>query len=541
MKILKDTRSYIIIGLYLVALVFGLLFLYRYSLANNSKQSKNTTNQNSNINAFRVATVVPEDVKESIIKNPPVLSSKTSKITQTAIKNTDGVSATLFTDGQSNSDDIKKAESLKVSIHSPLDVIYDDQTGQYPLLGQTLKEYINADLFWGSEIGSLKEIIVKNVDPSQTGWCGLYSGSYTQSSSIQVSSVITINVNDACYHSNKALFNDYMELILSHEYGHHYTLYRKWVGWQLLGNTRFPDAYYSVRQLDKTKTATDYSLGWANCDSEIIAEDYSYFYSGFGYDGVSSTWGYPSAQVKSWFESGLNGSTSLAASSAISASDAPLSVTLAAPTANQVLSGTVTAAANISGHPTKVSFYWNDSLIAELSNAPYSVSIDTTKIPDGSYTLKVVATNENDTKESTISVSVKNITGPDVEAPIVNFVQPKLVSFDWTGSDPLTIEIKSSDNVKVVKMELYINGSLVFPAAKDTSSHNYDDMAFTWSADTVAPGQYELKAIVYDAAGNKGESTIKITRTIIETNQNSTNFENNDQQPNDNLNQNTNT
>jgi hypothetical protein len=145
----------------------------------------------------------------------------------------------------------------------------------------------------------MKKITIR--DAGATGWAGQYLGGYTVSpDGKDITTASGSIILNTYYYKDSPIFDDYMKLVLSHEYGHHYTLYHKWVDWDLTISDRFPDSYYTVRPLTKTTTATDYSLGWENCEAEIIAEDYSYFYSGYGWHGMKDTYGYPSSATKTW-------------------------------------------------------------------------------------------------------------------------------------------------------------------------------------------------------------------------------------------------
>ena len=191
---------------------------------------------------------------------------------------------------------------------SPAGVNFTDLTGRYSTLGSVLKSYL-ASLRWGSEINSFCGIYVE--DAGDTGWSGQYVATYWTDGTGKITSVKGAILLNSTYYSqlSQATFNEYMKLILSHEYGHHYTQYHKWVDLNLPVGVRFPDAYYSVRPLSKSATSVDCSSGWSTCESEIIAEDYSYLYSSYGLHQMASQFGYPSAATKTWLD-GLTNATS---------------------------------------------------------------------------------------------------------------------------------------------------------------------------------------------------------------------------------------
>ena len=61
------------------------------------------------------------------------------------------------------------------------------------------------------------------------------------------------------------------------------------------------------------------------------------------------------------------------------------------------------------------------------------------------------------------------------------------------------VDVNYSDNVGVVRAELYVNGSKV--ATDDVAP-----FAFAWDTATYADGAYTLTAKAFDAAGNAGSS-----------------------------------
>ena len=492
----RDIKSYVIIVFYFLLVLGGSFSYYHFFAKSNSLLGQAdvlqaNSNQRVDISLNSNSSLPPQEVKETIAKNPPRLNveATSAKIAQKTTANNDGSATTVFSsDSQEATSEIQEAKNLNVSIKSPMDVVFKDETGRYAYLGPILKNYLNTTLTWGGEIGSLKEIILTDVNVKDVGWCGLYSGSYNTSSSgkvTSVDSVITLNITSDCYQSNASLINDYMKLILSHEYGHHYTLYHKWVDLGLLGDSRFPDSYYSLRGLNKDLIATDYSKGWGNCESEIIAEDYSYFYSGYGYDGMSSTLGYPGSAVRAWLDNLKSGQGGVI-------SDNPPTISISSPQTGQDLSGSIDFSTDVEDDHgvMSVSYYIDDTLALKLTNPPFSVKVDTTKFSDGPHTLKGVVSDGTKESETKISVNFKNsiIATLDTESPIVNFVQPKDNPQTWSGDQPLTIELNSSDNRHVAKLEFYINNFLVFPSNLNSNQeYDYSSISFGWPATDIAP------------------------------------------------------
>jgi hypothetical protein len=83
----------------------------------------------------------------------------------------------------------------------------------------------------------------------------------------------------------------------------------------------------------------------------------------------------------------------------------------------------------------------------------------------------------------------------DTQAPTISIASP-------TGGKVaalVPVDVVFSDNVGVIRAELYVNGSKV--ATDDTSP-----FAFAWDTALHADGTYTLVAKAYDAAGNVGAS-----------------------------------
>jgi hypothetical protein len=439
----------------------------------------------------------PEEAKKEVAKNPPRRSSG-GNISGSATPNSDGSTTVTASTGAVDSSDQSAAASAGPS-GSIGDIEYIDQTGKYPGLENQLKNYMASNLLVKDEVTYLYAIIVKNAGDS--GWAGLYSASYIIQPNGDITSAwgyITLNTY---YYESSPYFVDYMKLILSHEYGHHYTLYHKWVKWDLGMNTRFPDSYYAVRPLTKTTTTYDYSLGWANCDAEIIAEDYSYLYSGYGYHAMSGTYGYPSAGTRTWLINEPSGPN------APPASDNPPTVSITTPTNGATISGSVAFSADASDDNgvSKVVFIIDSTILAEDTSAPYSTTFNSASYSNGSHTLKAVVTDSvGQTAESSISVTISN-TKTDSENPTVQITQPPTDPYTWASGN-LQIQATATDNVAVSKIELYINNTLV-------ATENAAQIDRIWLWNNVGPGAYTLKAKSYDTSSNSSEVSIVINKS----------------------------
>jgi hypothetical protein len=101
-----------------------------------------------------------------------------------------------------------------------------------------------------------------------------------------------------------------------------------------------------------------------------------------------------------------------------------------------------------------------------------------------------------DSSTATVTINVQQVIPPDTALPAVSIVTPENGS---TVSGTATITATASDNIGVVRVELFKDGALF---GTDTSS------PFSWSWPTTADidGLHSLVAKAYDAAGNVGNS-----------------------------------
>jgi hypothetical protein len=433
----------------------------------------------------------PAAAEEEIKKNPPKLSSTGST---KKVSTSQGEATAISTGGSISGSDADKLSDY--SDDGPATTIsYNDTTGRYPNLGTTLINYLYSTLLSSSsERAYMYEIEI--IDCSSCNYGGLYTGSYLTNGSDIYQAWGWIKLN-SYYYKNSPYFEDYMKLILSHEYGHHYSLYHRWVDLDIPAADRWPAGYYSNRPLSLASTATDYSKGWGNCDVEVIAEDYSYLYSGYGQHAMSGTYGYPSSWVRTW----------LASLSSSSAEDtvAP-TVSITAPANGATVSGSVSITANAGDNVgvTRVDFLIDGAVISNDSTSPYQYSWSSGSVANGVHTITARAYDSAQYSEVSITVTVDNSVA-DTEDPNVVINQPATNPYDWTGGD-LTVEATGTDNVAVVKIEFYINGYL---AAEESSDH----IIRLWRYATTPNGSYTLSAKAYDAAGNTKETSVTVNKS----------------------------
>ena len=172
-------------------------------------------------------------------------------------------------------------------------------------------------------------------------------------------------------------------------------------------------------------------------------------------------------------------------------------------------SGTITLSATASDNVgvSKVEFYIDNVLNATDTTSPYSTSVDSTTLANGSHNLVAKAYDAagNVGTSSTVAFSVSNST-PDTTPPTVS-------ASESGTSGTITLSATASDNVGVTKVEFYIDGTL---NATDTTS----PYSTTVNSTTLANGSHNLVAKAYDAAGNVGTSStvaFTVSNTVTPT------------------------
>ena len=158
------------------------------------------------------------------------------------------------------------------------------------------------------------------------------------------------------------------------------------------------------------------------------------------------------------------------------------------------ISATATDNVGVSG----VQFQLNGTNLGnEVTNSPFSYSLDTTALADGAYVLSAVARDGsgNKTTSTGVNIIINNTTPPpDIIAPTVSISSPTNSSV--VAGNNVNIVATANDNVGVAGVQFQLNNVNLGPEA--TSS------PFSYSLDTtaLADGAYVLSAVARDQAGN---------------------------------------
>ncbi|MEJ7807350.1 MAG: Ig-like domain-containing protein, partial [Telluria sp.] len=154
-------------------------------------------------------------------------------------------------------------------------------------------------------------------------------------------------------------------------------------------------------------------------------------------------------------------------------------------------SGNITVSANASDNVgvTMVEFYIDNVLKATSNVAPYSASINSTTLANGSHSLVARAYDAagNVGLSAPVTFSVNNST--------VDTIAPTVTASESGTSGTITLSASASDNVGVSKVEFYVDSVL---KGTDTTS----PYSMTLDSLTLSNASHALTAKAFDAASN---------------------------------------
>ena len=159
-------------------------------------------------------------------------------------------------------------------------------------------------------------------------------------------------------------------------------------------------------------------------------------------------------------------------------------------------SGTITLAATASDNVgvTNVEFYVDGVLKGSKATAPYSISLDSTTLANGTHSLvaKAFDAANNSASSAAVNFTVNNVVAGDTTPPVVSATE--------TGtSGTITLAATASDNVGVTNVEFYVDG--VLKGSKATTPYS-----ISLDSTTLANGTHSLVAKAFDAANNSASS-----------------------------------
>ncbi|MES2739723.1 MAG: Ig-like domain-containing protein [Pseudomonadota bacterium] len=159
-------------------------------------------------------------------------------------------------------------------------------------------------------------------------------------------------------------------------------------------------------------------------------------------------------------------------------------------------SGTITLTAKASDNVgvTAVEFYIDGQLKSSSNVTPYSATVNSTSLSNGSHTVSARAFDAagNVGSSAAVSFSINNPAGGDTVAPTVT-------ARESGSSGVITLSATASDNVGVSKVEFYVDNAL-------KGSSSAAPYAISLDSGTLSAGSHTLTAKAYDAANNSALS-----------------------------------
>ena len=172
-------------------------------------------------------------------------------------------------------------------------------------------------------------------------------------------------------------------------------------------------------------------------------------------------------------------------------------VSIASPAAGQTVSGSINLTASAT-NAVGVQFLVDGAPYgAEVTAAPYVVTLNTTTVAEGAHNVSARARNSSGAVQTCTPVSF-TVRNADVTAPSVAITAP---SSGQTLSGSVAVSAAATDNVGVARVQFLLDGQPY--GAEDTAA------PYTVAVDTtrLAAGTHTVAARARDAAGNTATST----------------------------------
>jgi hypothetical protein len=181
----------------------------------------------------------------------------------------------------------------------------------------------------------------------------------------------------------------------------------------------------------------------------------------------------------------------------------PPSVSFVSPGSGQTVSGALTVQASALDNVgvASVTLAIDGATLCTAVSAPYACAWNTANSSNSVHTLTATARDgAGNTSSASVTAVVSNVVTLDTTPPVVTILSPANGS-RIPNSGNVSVSVSASDNVRVTRVELYVDGYL---ATSSTSA----PFNMSWNGKKSGSGAHTLQCKAYDAAGNAGVSQI---------------------------------
>jgi len=187
-----------------------------------------------------------------------------------------------------------------------------------------------------------------------------------------------------------------------------------------------------------------------------------------------------------------------------------VNTTRLAPAAGQTVSGSVSYAANATDNAgvSRVEFSLDGTALPSDTTAPYGGTLDTTRLANGTHTLRAVAFDASGaSKIDDIAVNIQNTVANT--APTVSISSP--AAGQTVSGTSVAYSAIATDNAGVTKVDFSLDGTAL---PSDTTA----PYGGTLDTTKLANGTHTLKAVAYDAAGLSSTAQVSINvQNVVNT------------------------